>query len=72
MFLFPPVIVPKPPDWTVLIAVVVSISGFALLVLLILGIIFCYKRRKEKRKALIISAEPNIQTCTIKQMTRRS
>ncbi|XP_029925004.1 immunoglobulin superfamily member 5 [Myripristis murdjan] len=42
------VVVPKPPDWTVLIAVVVSIGGFALLVLLILGIIFCCKRRKEK------------------------
>ncbi|XP_044078880.1 immunoglobulin superfamily member 5 isoform X2 [Siniperca chuatsi] len=41
--------VPKPPDWTVLIALVVSIGGFALLVLLILGIIFCYKRRKEKQ-----------------------
>ncbi|XP_074528604.1 immunoglobulin superfamily member 5 [Halichoeres trimaculatus] len=43
------VVVPKPPDWTVLIATVVSIGGFALLVLLILGIIFCYKRRKEKQ-----------------------
>ncbi|XP_045896787.1 immunoglobulin superfamily member 5 [Micropterus dolomieu] len=43
------VVVPKPTDWTVLIAVVVSIGGFALLVLLILGIIFCYKRRKEKQ-----------------------
>ncbi|XP_070699953.1 immunoglobulin superfamily member 5 isoform X2 [Pempheris klunzingeri] len=43
------VVVPKPPDWTVLIAVVVSIGGFALLVLLILGIIFCYKCRKEKQ-----------------------
>ncbi|XP_078142542.1 immunoglobulin superfamily member 5 [Centroberyx gerrardi] len=44
------VVVPKPPDWTVLIAVVVSIGGFALLVLLILGIIFCCKRRKEKER----------------------
>nr|XP_029132715.1 immunoglobulin superfamily member 5-like isoform X1 [Labrus bergylta] len=43
------VVVPKPPDWTVLIATVVSIGGFALLVLLIIGIIFCYKRRKEKQ-----------------------
>nr|XP_040039171.1 immunoglobulin superfamily member 5 isoform X2 [Gasterosteus aculeatus aculeatus] len=43
------VVVPKPRDWTVLIAVVVSIGGFALLVLLILGIIFCYKRSKEKQ-----------------------
>ncbi|XP_068577438.1 immunoglobulin superfamily member 5 isoform X2 [Cebidichthys violaceus] len=43
------VVVPKPPDWTVLIAVVVSIGGFALLVLLINGIIFCYKRREEKQ-----------------------
>ncbi|XP_018547925.1 immunoglobulin superfamily member 5 [Lates calcarifer] len=43
------VVVPKPTDWTVLIAVVVSFGGFALLVLLILGIIFCYKRRKEKQ-----------------------
>ncbi|KAM6983710.1 immunoglobulin superfamily member 5 isoform 2-T2 [Tautogolabrus adspersus] len=43
------VVVPKPPDWTVLIAMVVSIGGFALLVLLIIGIIFCYKRRKEKQ-----------------------
>uniref|UniRef100_UPI0037E957CE immunoglobulin superfamily member 5 n=1 Tax=Semicossyphus pulcher TaxID=241346 RepID=UPI0037E957CE len=53
------VVVPKPPDWTVLIAVVVSIGGFALLVLLIIGIIFCYKRRKEK--------EPNYQD----EMSRR-
>ncbi|XP_040907764.1 immunoglobulin superfamily member 5 [Toxotes jaculatrix] len=44
------VVVPKPPDWTVLIAVVVSFGGFALLVLLIIGIIFCYKRRKEKKR----------------------
>ncbi|KAI4813648.1 hypothetical protein KUCAC02_002882 [Chaenocephalus aceratus] len=42
-------VVPKPTDWTVLIAVVVSIGSFALLVLLIIGIIFCYKRRKEKK-----------------------
>nr|XP_057943163.1 immunoglobulin superfamily member 5 isoform X2 [Doryrhamphus excisus] len=42
------VVVPKPPDWTVLIAVVCSFGGCALLVLLILGIIFCYKRKKEK------------------------
>lgn len=41
-------VVPKPTDWTVLIAVVVSFGGFALLVLLILGIIFCCKRKKEK------------------------
>ncbi|CAJ1064561.1 immunoglobulin superfamily member 5 [Xyrichtys novacula] len=45
------VVVPKPPDWTVLIAMVVSIGGFALLVLLIIGIIFCYKRRKEKKSS---------------------
>ncbi|XP_034462328.1 immunoglobulin superfamily member 5 [Hippoglossus hippoglossus] len=43
------VVVPKPTDWTVLIAVVVSFGGAALLVLLILGIIFCYKCRKEKQ-----------------------
>ncbi|XP_047186525.1 uncharacterized protein igsf5a isoform X4 [Scophthalmus maximus] len=43
--------VPKPPDWTVLIAVVVSFGGLALLVLLILGIIFCYKRKKEKESS---------------------
>ncbi|XP_054610720.1 butyrophilin subfamily 1 member A1 isoform X3 [Dunckerocampus dactyliophorus] len=42
------VVVPKPPDWTVLIAVVCSFGGSALFVLLILGIIFCYKRKKEK------------------------
>ncbi|KAG7516833.1 immunoglobulin superfamily member 5 [Solea senegalensis] len=42
-------VVPKPPDWTVLIAVVLSFGCFALLVLLILGIIFCCKRRKEKQ-----------------------
>lgn len=42
-------VVPKPTDWTVLIAIVVSFSSFALLVLLIIGIIFCYKRRKEKK-----------------------
>ncbi|XP_047186523.1 hemicentin-1 isoform X2 [Scophthalmus maximus] len=45
------VVVPKPPDWTVLIAVVVSFGGLALLVLLILGIIFCYKRKKEKESS---------------------
>ncbi|XP_029375716.1 immunoglobulin superfamily member 5 [Echeneis naucrates] len=43
------VVVPRPPDWTVLIAVVTSFGGFALLVLLIIGIIFCCKRRKEKQ-----------------------
>ncbi|KAJ0062013.1 hypothetical protein NL108_014903 [Boleophthalmus pectinirostris] len=43
------VVVPKPTDWTVLIAVVVSFSSFALLVLLIILIIFCYRRRKEKQ-----------------------
>nr|XP_019941064.1 PREDICTED: immunoglobulin superfamily member 5-like [Paralichthys olivaceus] len=43
------VVVPKPPDWTVLIAVVVSFGGLALLVLVIIGIIFCCKRRKEKQ-----------------------
>ncbi|XP_061902414.1 immunoglobulin superfamily member 5 isoform X2 [Entelurus aequoreus] len=41
-------VVPKPPDRTVLIAVVCSFGGLALLALLILGIMFCYKRRKEK------------------------
>ncbi|KAG8008205.1 Calmodulin regulator protein PCP4 [Nibea albiflora] len=45
------VVVPKPPDWTVLIAVVLSFSCAALLALLIIGIVFCYKRRKEKRVA---------------------
>ena len=49
---FPLATVPTPPDWTVLIAVVVSFGGAALLVLLILGIIFCYKRRKEKGEAV--------------------
>ncbi|XP_040005731.1 immunoglobulin superfamily member 5 isoform X2 [Xiphias gladius] len=44
------VVVPKPPNWTVLIAVVVGFGGFALLVLLIIGIVFCYKRRKEKQR----------------------
>ncbi|KAK7925395.1 hypothetical protein WMY93_007705 [Mugilogobius chulae] len=43
------VVIPKPTDWTVLIAIVVSFSSFALVVLLIIGIIFCYKRRKEKQ-----------------------
>lgn len=43
------VVVPKPTDWTVLIAIVLSFSLFALVVLLIIGIIFCYKRRKEKQ-----------------------
>ncbi|XP_033833680.2 immunoglobulin superfamily member 5 [Periophthalmus magnuspinnatus] len=42
-------VIPKPTDWTVLIAIVVSFSSFALLVLLIFGVIFCYKRRKEKQ-----------------------
>ncbi|XP_061608683.1 immunoglobulin superfamily member 5 isoform X2 [Phyllopteryx taeniolatus] len=53
------VVVPRPPDWTVLIAVVCSFGSFALVVLLILGIIFCYKRKKEK--------EPNYQD----EMTKR-
>ncbi|XP_029030485.1 immunoglobulin superfamily member 5 isoform X3 [Betta splendens] len=53
------VVVPKPPDWTVLKAVVVSFGGIALLVLLIAGITFCYKRRKEKK--------PNYQ----QEMSRR-
>ncbi|XP_026228989.1 immunoglobulin superfamily member 5 [Anabas testudineus] len=43
------VVVPRAPDWTVLIAVVLSFAGCALLVLLIIGIVFCYKRRKEKQ-----------------------
>ncbi|XP_061595068.1 immunoglobulin superfamily member 5 [Cololabis saira] len=34
------------PNWTVLIAVVASFGSCALLVLLILGIHFCYKRKK--------------------------
>ncbi|KAK0154743.1 Immunoglobulin superfamily member 5 [Merluccius polli] len=38
------------PDWTVLIAVVVSFGGAALLVLLIIGIIFCCRWKKEKGK----------------------
>lgn len=44
--MFDPGPAPKPPDWTVLIALVVSVTGFALLMLLIYGIVFCYKRRK--------------------------
>ncbi|TWW74068.1 hypothetical protein D4764_14G0000690, partial [Takifugu flavidus] len=48
-YLLTPAPVPKPPDWTVLIAVVVSIGGLALLLLLIFGIIFCYKRRIGKQ-----------------------
>ncbi|CAI5644402.1 unnamed protein product [Oreochromis niloticus] len=43
------VVAPKPPNWTVLIAVVVSFGSLALLVLLIIGIWFFYKRRKEKQ-----------------------
>ncbi|KAM9788985.1 immunoglobulin superfamily member 5 [Neosynchiropus ocellatus] len=43
------VVDPKPPDWTVLISIVVSFGGAALLVLLIIGIVFCCKRRKEKQ-----------------------
>lgn len=43
------VVVPKPTDWTVLIAIVLSFSCVALVVLLIILIIFCYKRRKEKQ-----------------------
>ncbi|XP_077449302.1 immunoglobulin superfamily member 5 isoform X1 [Stigmatopora argus] len=42
------VVVPKPPDWTVLIALVCSFGGCALLVLFILGVMFCYRRKKEK------------------------
>ncbi|XP_047463195.1 immunoglobulin superfamily member 5 isoform X2 [Mugil cephalus] len=41
--------VPVPPDWTVLIAVVVSFGGCALLVLLIIAIVYCCKRRKQKQ-----------------------
>ncbi|XP_055728455.1 immunoglobulin superfamily member 5 isoform X1 [Salvelinus fontinalis] len=44
-------LVVEPHDWTVLIAVVCSIGGFALLVLLILGIVFCCKRRKEAKSS---------------------
>ncbi|XP_029483649.1 immunoglobulin superfamily member 5 isoform X7 [Oncorhynchus nerka] len=44
-------LVVEPQDWTVLIAVVCSIGGFALLVLLILGIVFCCKRRKEAKSS---------------------
>ncbi|XP_053702412.1 immunoglobulin superfamily member 5 [Synchiropus splendidus] len=43
------VVDPKPPDWTVLISIVVSFGGAALLALLIIGIVFCCKRRKEKQ-----------------------
>ncbi|XP_022048996.2 immunoglobulin superfamily member 5 [Acanthochromis polyacanthus] len=42
-------VVPKPPDWTVLIAVVVSFGSAGLLAFLIIGIILCYKRRKEQK-----------------------
>ncbi|KAG7251299.1 hypothetical protein CRUP_001170, partial [Coryphaenoides rupestris] len=42
------VVIPTPTDWTVLIAVVVSFAGAALLALLIIGIIFCCRRKKEK------------------------
>lgn len=38
-------------DQTVLIAVVVSVVAVALLVLLIIGIIFCYKRRKATKSS---------------------
>ncbi|KAF6739489.1 Immunoglobulin superfamily member 5 [Oryzias melastigma] len=38
-----------PPDWTVLVAVVVSFGSCALLVLLIVGIVFYNKRRKSKQ-----------------------
>ncbi|CAL9685949.1 unnamed protein product [Knipowitschia caucasica] len=56
------VVVPKPTDWTVLIAIVVSFSSFALLVLLIFGVIFCYNRRKEK--------EPSYQVEMMRQRTQ--
>lgn len=56
------VVVPKPTDWTVLIAVVLSFSLFALVILLIIGIIFCYKRRKEK--------QPNYQAEMMRQRTQ--
>ncbi|TDH04621.1 hypothetical protein EPR50_G00134610 [Perca flavescens] len=54
--------VPKPPDWTVLIAVVVSFGGSALLVLLIIGIIFCYKRRKEKQTNYLDEMSKRVRT----------
>ena len=40
--------VPGPSDWTLLVSLVVSVSGFALLVLLVYGIVFCCERRKRK------------------------
>ncbi|XP_043996179.1 immunoglobulin superfamily member 5 isoform X1 [Gambusia affinis] len=43
-------IVPKPPDWTVLIAVVLSFGSCGLLVFVILVIMICYKHRKEKKR----------------------
>ncbi|KAM6907568.1 immunoglobulin superfamily member 5 [Xenentodon cancila] len=46
-------VVPKPPDWTVLIAVVVSFGSCALLVLLIFGILFCYKYKKANGEAIL-------------------
>lgn len=60
------VVVPKPTDWTVLIAIVVSFSSFALLVLLIIGAIFCYKRRKEKRNVTIITIVHDCLRCSNK------
>ncbi|XP_019903497.2 immunoglobulin superfamily member 5 isoform X2 [Esox lucius] len=39
----------EPQNWTVLIAIVCSIGGLALLVLLILGILFCCKRRNDAK-----------------------
>uniref|UniRef100_A0A3P9P0F6 Immunoglobulin superfamily, member 5a n=1 Tax=Poecilia reticulata TaxID=8081 RepID=A0A3P9P0F6_POERE len=52
-----PATVPKPPDWTVLIAIVVSFGSCGLLVFLILGIVICYKHRKEKSKRLSFLAQ---------------
>ncbi|XP_072301682.1 immunoglobulin superfamily member 5 [Eucyclogobius newberryi] len=63
------VVVPKPTDWTVLIAVVVSFSSFALLVLLIIGVIFCYKRRKEKEATY---QEEMMRQRTHSQLSNRS
>lgn len=54
LFEFPPVTVPKPTDWTVLIAIVVSIGSCALLFFFIFGIMICYKHRKEKGKMFIL------------------
>lgn len=41
---------PKPSDWTVLIAVVVSLGSLGLIAFVIIVIVLCCRHRQQKRK----------------------